>query len=229
MVQGGCSLAEQNQRGTNWSNSGKFLQKKTNGKICLEIGSIQPMWHMWMCGLFERVVPGNRAWPRNFVAAIDSTNGAWYDCSIWFGVFQCSSNQTCRAQSCRIHTGHSPECPIQPSGQNIKFGGVSANDFLNAQFWQIVRGVRQCVLVVLCRFVLQKACKHCTLHLLAAWQLRGLQIVALVSFDSCSGFSSFLRMSQTWPQCARHARRHGQSLKDASRRVKTSVKYLMKS
>jgi hypothetical protein len=43
MVQGGCSLAEQNQRGTNWSNSGKFLQKKTNGKICLEIGSIQPM------------------------------------------------------------------------------------------------------------------------------------------------------------------------------------------
>ena len=28
MVQGGCSLAEQNQRGTNWSNSGKFLQKK---------------------------------------------------------------------------------------------------------------------------------------------------------------------------------------------------------
>ena len=28
MVQGGCSLAEQNQRGTNCSNSGKFLQKK---------------------------------------------------------------------------------------------------------------------------------------------------------------------------------------------------------
>jgi len=42
MVQGGCSLAEQNQRGTNCSNSGKFLQKK-KGKICLKIGSIQPM------------------------------------------------------------------------------------------------------------------------------------------------------------------------------------------
>jgi hypothetical protein len=42
MVQGGCSLAEQNQRGTNWSNSGKFLQKKQMGKSVWKLVQFSP-------------------------------------------------------------------------------------------------------------------------------------------------------------------------------------------